>query len=104
MTKFLQFLAVFLDLCILCCLLYSLLLIVIVSIEQLCIRTRCKYKGRKEKPGRACVICDDQDQCSRAWQSEEYQKYFFCRFSHPDQAQKLFDEIRAEEETKSKPK
>lgn len=103
MMKFLQFIAVFSDLGIICCFLYALFLMVKLFSRQIYIRTRCRYRGLMEKPGRACVICDYQGECGRARKSKEYERYFFLRFSDPDQAQELFDEIRAEGEVKSKP-
>lgn len=102
MTKVLQFVAVFLDLGIASFFILALLFTIVTFFQQVYIRMRCKYRGFKEKPGRACVICDYQGECYRAWKSREYERYFFCRISHPDQAQTLFDEIQAEEEAKSK--
>ena len=97
MGTILQLLAVFLDCCIAGLILYVLWIAVSAAFQQLYIRMRCKYRGFKEKPGRACVICDYQRKCGRAWKSKEYERYFFCRITHPDQAQKLFEEIREEE-------
>lgn len=102
MIKILPFITVFLDCCIACLLLYVLWIVVVVSIQQLYIRIRCRYRGFREKPGRACVICKYQSECGRAWKSEEYKQYILRRASYPEQAQELFDEIRAEEESKPK--
>lgn len=101
MIKIIQFIAVFLELGTACFILYALLLLVIEFFQQLHIRMRCKYRGFREKPGRACVICKDQEDCNRACKSREYAEYFFCRISHPDQAREMFDEIRAEEKAKA---
>ena len=97
-----QFIAVFLDLSIAFLILYLLLMIIVLFFQQLYIRTRCQYRGFKEKPGRACVVCKYQKECSRAWKSKDYVQYIFCRASHPDQAQELFDEIQPEEESNPK--
>ena len=102
MTKILQFISVFLDLSIALCILYALLMVIVFFFQQLYIRIQCRYRGFREKPGRACVICKYQSECDRAWKSEEYKQYILRRASHPDQAQELFDEIRAEEESKPK--
>lgn len=102
MIKILQFIAVFLDLGLFLFSLCALPIMLIFFFQQIYIRMRCKYRGFREKPGRACVICKYQKECVRASESEEYERYFFCRISHPDQAQELFDEIRAEEESKLK--
>lgn len=102
MIKILQFIVVFLDLSTVCFFLLALLYTVIAFFQQIYIRIHCKYRGLTEKPGRGCVTCDYQEECGRAWESQEYQHYFFNRTLHPDQAQALFDEIQAEEDAKSK--
>ena len=102
MTKILQFISVCLDLTIALCILYALLMVIVFYSQQLYIRIRCRYRGFREKPGRACAICKYQSECGRAWTSEEYKQYILRRASHLDQAQELFDEIRAEEESKPK--
>ena len=102
MTKISQFIVVLLDCCIVGLLLYVLWIAMAVSFQQLYIRIRCGYRGFKEKPGRACVICKYQGECGRAWESEEYRQYILRRVSHPDQARGMLDEIRAEEESKPK--
>lgn len=100
MIKSLQFVAALLDLNILGCLLYVLLIMIGILIEQLYIRMRCRYRGIKQKPGRACVTCDYRHQCGRVWKSEEYRRYICYRGNFPDQAKELLDEIWEEEEAK----
>lgn len=95
-----QHLVLLIDWAILWCFIYALWIIISGFIYQLYIRTRCRYKGIKEKPGRACVICDHQRQCDRAMKSEEYKQYFQCYITSPEQAKKMFDEIWAEETAK----
>lgn len=98
MIKLLQSFVLFLDLAILFCLLCAFVLLIAALVQQIYIRTKCRYKGFREKPGRACVICEHHSQCERAWKSESYEQYFHCRITSPDQAKKLFDEIWREEQ------
>lgn len=80
--------------------LYSLPFGGIHLLKQHYIRALCKYKGAKEQPGAACVICAYHHQCDRASQSKEYKQYSYCRRVLPDQAKALFDEIWEAEKAK----
>ncbi|MCX4372960.1 MAG: hypothetical protein OSJ58_14290 [Dysosmobacter sp.] len=68
---------------------------------QFYIRKMCRYRGVKEKPGRACVICAYNEKCSRAKSSKEYKQFAYYRKVLPDRAKALFDEIWAEEKAGS---
>ena len=76
------------------------LLFAVDFLKQRYVRKLCKYRGARQKTGRACVICAYHHDCSRAKQSEAYRAYSYYRRVLPDQAKEIFDEIWEEEKAK----
>lgn len=97
----LELLAALLDGFIFYGILYAASFLCVDLLKQRYIRKLCKYRGGREKPGSACVICAYHHQCARAKQSTEYKWYSYCRRVLPDKAKELFDEIWEVEKARS---